>query len=93
MKNLSDSLSGQNMDRRVAGIGSSPKHSLSLKQKTKLWKKLRKLDCEYSRLKDLNSSGWNLWYNRPYQANQAKMSEIDDKRKEIRNKLKGYENH
>ena len=92
MKNLSDSLSGQNMDRRVAGIGSSPKHSLSLERKTKLWKKLRKLDHDYSILENLNLGGWDVWYNMPYQKNQAKKREIDQKREKIRNKLKGYEN-
>ena len=75
------------MGRRAAGAGSSP--VLPTKsQRTKLWKRLRRLDRELyfydTFLKKM--TGYRI-----YRADLwVEGIKLDQKRKEIRNKLKGY---
>lgn len=81
----SDSLSGQNVVGRNAGLGSSP--SRSTKTKTKLWKKLRKLDKKCA----LFVRNYKWYMNKEskeclYAYN--KYLKFDQKRKEVRMKLK-----
>lgn len=81
------SLRGQNKDRRIAGVGSSP--TLPTKSaRTRLWKRLRKLD------RDINS----LDHLTVYQFCQdelnktlTRIEKLDAKRKQVRLKLKGYD--
>lgn len=76
------------MDRRVTGVGSSP--TLPNKsEKTRLWKKLRKLDRKLSKMKSIPWSHSNE-YAWIYGKNINKKQELDRKRKQIRLKLKGY---
>lgn len=71
------------MSGRAAGPGSSP--GLSTKQKTKLWNRLRKLDALCQKQIFLRSI--HVWDVRKYDNLFVK---YDNKRKEIRNKLKAY---
>lgn len=79
------------MSRRTAGPGSSP--GLSTKQKTALWKKLRKLDalCErykvtqFDHLASIISKSLNVNYTKKF----ALFKKYDEQRKLIRWKLKG----
>jgi len=58
-----------------------PHRPLSVKEKTKLWKRLRDLDRKMSKF-------WPFYH---YQEHKEKeFNKLDLKRKEIRNKLKGY---
>lgn len=83
-----DSLSGQNMRGRPAGVGSSPAPStLSTKEKTRLWKRLRKLDREISLI-----PRYLLFEEWPYpdQRNEARgrFKRFDEQRKQARLRLK-----
>lgn len=72
------------MNGRIAGTGSSP--VLPTKsQRTKLWKRLRKLDRRISEL----SSPFSCYFAKN---SIEKIRKLDQKRKEVRNKLKGYKN-
>ena len=79
------------MSRRTACPGSSP--GLSTKQKTALWKKLRKLDalCEQHKVTQLDrmvsiiSKSHNAHYTKKF----ALFKKYDEQRKQIRWKLKG----
>ncbi len=91
-----DSLSGQNRCRRAAGLGSSPSLSILPKsQKTRLWKRLREYDRKISKLK--GTPAWYLYGKKcqDYMSDSAlkvlaTIEKLDAKRKEVRNKLKGY---
>ncbi len=93
--NSGNSVSGQHRNRRVASVGSSPTiptiKKLTTKQKTKLWNQLRKLDrdiTEMDRFIKLNS--YFTLNPKHLTANKNKRISLDLKRKEVRNKLKGY---
>lgn len=84
-----DSLSGQNKGRRAAGTGSSPVHP-TRSERTRLWKRLRYLDRECAKCKELID-----WYNiviqkERYIKQTEKFKNLDARRKEVRLKLKGY---
>jgi len=81
----SDSLSGQNMVGRNASLGSSP--SRSTKIRTRIWKQLRKLDRRCSQLYQC----YMLYKTYKFQwdhTNYTNYIKTDQKRKEIRLKLK-----
>lgn len=72
------------MNGRIAGTGSSP--VLPTKsQRTRLWKRLRKLDSQIAKL----SYPFSIYTARHL---KDKVKKLDQKRKEVRNKLKGYKN-
>ena len=75
------------MDRRIAGDGSSPSRPTTLPawKKKKLWHQLRKLDRQISKL----SGAWSMSFARQF---INKIIKLDEKRKKIRNQLKGYKN-
>ena len=95
-----DSLSGQNRGRRVAGGGSSPPPSIKVltkSQKTKLWKRLRRYDSKIDPIKSrLDSYYWQMERYRCWggiehpESLKEKFNKLDAKRKDVRNKLKGY---
>lgn len=90
MKNTGDSLSGQNKGRRTAGVGSSPTLPTKL-QRTRLWNQLRKLDRQYGRI--CAQIGCSIPFAKLFSYNEklvTKLGWIDQIRKKIRNKLKGY---
>lgn len=85
---MEDSLRGQNKDRRIAGTGSSP--VLPIKStRTKLWKQLRKLDAKINKI-----SHWLdydcIYPDKRYKERLLKKNQMDQHRKKIRLKLKGY---
>lgn len=84
-KNLSDSLSGQNTIGRNAGLGSSP--SRSSKTKTKLWKKIRKLDKKCASFVKIYKWYMNKKSRECLYGFKAYLK-FDQKRKEVRMKLK-----
>lgn len=79
------------MSRRTAGPGSSP--GLSTKQKTALWKKLRKLDSlcahnkvtQFDRMASIISRSHNTYFTKKF----ALFKKYDEQRKLIRWQLKG----
>jgi hypothetical protein len=76
-------------------VGLSPTFStISKKKKQVLWNQLRKVDRQLSKLLGYIDSITLVlasdWYNRVYPERIAKIIKLDLKRKEIRNKLKGY---
>lgn len=79
------------MSRRTAGPGSSP--GLSTKQKTALWKKLRKLDalCEQHKVTQFDriASIIAMHHSKQYTKKFALFKKYDAQRKLIRWKLKG----
>jgi DNA repair photolyase len=90
MSKTSDSLSSQNMGGRAAGEGARPSRSASVK--TKLWKRLQKLDSRISK---------NLYYQRRayqdeiickhyYAESYTQFKNLDEKRKQMRLKLKSF---
>ena len=81
-----DSLSGQNSSRRADGVGSSP--ALSKSKKTALWKRLRKYD---RKIGEIDRYIWLFGaIDRKYISMETKRKKLDQKRKEVRMKLKGY---
>ena len=89
--NTRDSLRGQNEHRRMASAGSSPAPSARSKR-TRLWKRLRRLDRKFHWL-DVG-----VKINSPFQyetRGDRKMCDqrdkVDAQRLSVRNKLKGYE--
>lgn len=79
---------GLELGRRVTGVGSSP--TLPTKAvRTRLWKRLRKLDKELEELKNVPWSN-NCKLDWVYGSNITKKQKLDQKRKEVRLKLKGY---
>ena len=89
--NVGDSLSGQNEVRRHAGTGSSP--VLPTKsQRTRLWKRLRRLDRKFHWL-DVGikiNSGFQ-YETRGDRKLCTQRDKVDAQRLSVRNKLKGYE--
>lgn len=81
-----DSLSGENLDGRIAGEGSSPSRSTKLRKR--VWKRLRFYDRKCSKHK----IGYLAYVQYPignfYKKDYEKYIEFDLKRKEVRNKLK-----
>ena len=78
--------------------GSSPVE-LNIKEKNSLKKSLKKLDSKLSRMKEFTSKIviWihpehtsGLFYRTLHKEEWKKLQELDLKRKEVRNKLKGY---
>lgn len=70
------------MNGRIAGTGSSP--VLPTKsQRTKLWKRLRRLDRQITK----SSYPFSITTGRQL---KDKVIKLDQKRKDVRNKLKGY---
>lgn len=82
MNLTSGSLSGKNKGRRVAGVGSSPTRS-------KLWRRLRKLDrkCSLAREKE---NYLHVYSTKVELKAKQDFEKFDAKRKEVRLKLKGY---
>lgn len=86
---MEDSLSGQNMNGRIAGTGSSP--VLPTKsQRTKLWNRLRKLDSNISLLDKNIPIIKMIGPKKEFIKMTNKRVVLDQKRMDIRNKLKGY---
>lgn len=87
-----DSLRGQNKGRRAAGTGSSPVlPTISKVRKTELWNKLRELDRRHA-LQTLykKSCQYYLSHGNLLKLVEKKLLSIDNKRKSVRLKLKGY---
>ena len=88
--NTGDSLRGQNEHRRMASAGSSPAPS-TRSQRTRLWRRLRKLDSKISQL------DYGLWIQRHIGSQtvvekmECQRIKADASRLSVRNKLKGYE--
>lgn len=88
MNHSGDSLRGKNESRRAAGVGSTP--TLPTKSvRTRLWQQLRKLDSEMFRLKSPTYMFYVKDCDFIIKVNE-KLKRADQKRIEIRNKLKGY---
>lgn len=77
------------MGRRVTGVGSSP--ALPIKEKTKLWNKLRKLDRKIGILDRELRRDFMFIIQGEFEK-EDKRDKLDKKRKYIRLKLKGYNN-
>lgn len=79
------------MDRRIAGTGSSPVLPTKSKR-TRLWNRLRRLDREIWNLDKHHLYGFGkyLFYKDEDKIDLSKREILDQKRKEIRNRLKGY---
>lgn len=76
-------------------VGLSPTFStISKKKKQVLWNQLRKVDRQISKLLGHSCSVKYMldsdWYHKVFPERIAKIIKLDLKRKEIRNKLKGY---
>ena len=86
---MEDSLRGQNKGRRVAGVGSSP--TLPNKStRTRLWKRLRKLDAKIYDISCWIDHGYIYLTTKEYMEKLDKRDKWDEERKKIRLKLKGY---
>lgn len=79
----SDSLSGQNRDRRVAGVRSSRTRSI-------LWNRLRKLDRKIFYIKEAIARSVILSDQDGFKVSVSVFKAADLKRKEVRLMLKGY---
>lgn len=94
--NSGNSVRDEHRNRRIASVGLSPAFptikKLTIKQKTKLWQQLRKLDREVDRLKYAVKVNRFLYISKAKQleADKVKLGKVDLKRKEVRNTLKGY---
>ena len=76
------------MNRRIAGIGSSP--ILPTKSKrTKLWNRLRKYDSQISFLR-IRSYPYGILDLAEFKKKRERFLDIDLKRKAVRAMLKGY---
>lgn len=77
------------MDRRVAGVGSSP--TLPVKsERTRLWNRLRKLDREIGKLQHETHVWGIIWSKKIREQTAGKLLKKDRQRKSIRLQLKGY---
>ncbi len=84
-----DSLSGQNRGRRVACVGSSP--ALSPSKKTRLWQRLRKYDREIAEIDEVFKYGeFFIFDKKRIPVMKKSRQELDEKRRVVRMKLKGY---
>lgn len=84
-----DSLSGQNNGRRADGAGSSPVLPTP-SQRTKLWNQMRKADKDHQEEEDYLNRILFFKNSDQIQESRITLQRIDDKRMDIRLKLKGY---
>ena len=86
-----DSLRGQNEHRRMASAGSSPAPS-ARSQRTRLWKRLRRLDRKIHWLDaGIKSNAVFSYEPRMDRKMECQRIKADAQRISVRNKLKGYE--
>ena len=79
------------MSRRTASPGSSP--GLSTKQKTTLWRKLRKLDALCQRYKPIYHSFLLGIYIKEAEKNIKLFTKYDEQRRLVRQQLKSIAHH